>query len=206
MWNNPPFDQDTVGGAQGVLRAIEFAAWAHSIQPTKNAANEAVGGLQTRFCHKTGMPLPYIVHPIRVVSLLEQYGEDFAVQRAGAAHDILEDTKVKLNELENVIGRVSLELVMWVTDHEFKGSRDLRSWLKDRKIALAPREAQAIKLADMVNNTESLGPDKAAFWQNTRRAEMINLAEICRESNLGLALHLAKTIDEADERMPPKEK
>lgn len=218
MWNRELFDSNPTEDPQSVLRALEFAAWAHATKPIKVAQDKDCGGMQTRTDHrenKNKQKIPYIVHPIRVVSLLAEYGESFLVQRAGACHDILEDTKVKLDELVSVIGRDAIEIVMWVTDHEFSGSRGLRSWLKDVKLAKAPRDAKAVKLADMVNNTETLGSGKASFWRNCRRAEMVELCEICTTSdkrghmlltNELLSKHLARTIKEADDRYPLKEK
>ena len=217
MWGNEPFESNPQETHESVLRALEFAAWAHATQPTEEAADDACGGIQTRTDHigDGKHKVPYIVHPIRVVSLLAEFGESALVQRAGACHDVLEDTTVKLDELVRVIGRDSLEIVMWVTDHEFKGSREMRSWLKHRKLLRAPREAKAVKLADMVNNTETLGSGKASFWRNCRRGEMVELADICQVYEVGTSLsvvndelseYLAQVIQEADDRYPLKEK
>ena len=218
MWNSDPFDECPIETPGSVLKALEFAAWAHATLAKESVQDGDCGGMQTRTDHReqfANQKVPYIVHPMRVVSLLADHGESFMVQRAGACHDLLEDTEIKLDQLVRVIGREATKIVMWVTDHEFPGSREIRSWLKHQKLVKAPREAKAIKLADMVNNTETLGSGKASFWRNCRRGEMVELAEICKmfeiaegyePVNESLSSYLCRVIYEADDRYPEKEK
>lgn len=102
---------------------------------------------------------PYIEHPVEVAKILEGQGEPEEVVLAGLLHDVIEDgdDNVKwMNRIRDEVGEDVLMLVMWVSDSwgtaKPPGNRAVRKVWQREKLRLAPREARALKLADMLSN------------------------------------------------------
>lgn len=116
------------------------------------AAHAAVG--QTR--KYTGEP--YVVHPIEVASLVESVGGTEAMVAAALLHDVLEDTGVTVDVLEEQFGSEVADLVLWLTDvsNPNDGNRSTRKALDRQHSAAAPAAAQTIKVADLISNTRSI--------------------------------------------------
>ena len=116
------------------------------------AAHAAVG--QTR--KYTGEP--YVVHPIEVASLVESVGGTEAMVAAALLHDVLEDTGVTVDVLEEQFGSEVADLVLWLTDvsNPDDGNRSTRKALDRQHSAAAPAAAQTIKVADLISNTRSI--------------------------------------------------
>lgn len=116
------------------------------------AAHAAVG--QTR--KYTGEP--YVVHPIEVASLVESVGGTEAMVAAALLHDVLEDTGVTVDVLEEQFGSEVADLVLWLTDvsKPGDGNRSTRKALDRQHSAAAPAAAQTIKVADLISNTRSI--------------------------------------------------
>lgn len=108
--------------------------------------------------------LPYIVHPIEVLTNLRVIGEVIDPKHLAAAvlHDVLEETTASEAEIEKLFGKSVLKLVKEVTrrepsEQEIAGlSKDdiwtLRSGILLSEIAAMGKKAQAIKLADRLSN------------------------------------------------------
>src|SRR5690606_29215961 len=79
-----------------VRKAYEFAAEAHKNQFRKSGE-------------------PYIVHPIQVVGILADLKMDPSTLAAGFLHDVVEDTDVTLEEIEEQFGPEIAMLVDGVT-------------------------------------------------------------------------------------------
>ena len=58
---------------------------------------------------------PYIVHPLAVALNLTDFYADEATLCAGLLHDVVEDTPVTLNDIENSFGHEVAHLVLGVT-------------------------------------------------------------------------------------------
>jgi (p)ppGpp synthase/HD superfamily hydrolase len=116
------------------------------------AAHAAVG--QTR--KYTGEP--YVVHPLEVASLVESVGGTEAMVAAALLHDVLEDTEVTVDLLEEQFGSKVADLVLWLTDisRPEDGNRNTRKALDRQHSAAAPAAAQTIKVADLISNTRSI--------------------------------------------------
>ena len=126
-----------------LLKAIRFATIAH--------------GQQTR--KYTGEP--YIEHPLAVMRLIKNqsayYDDDMLL--AAVLHDTVEDTEVNLFDISVFFGSEVHELVYWLTDASLGRSdlnRAARKKMDREHLAKAPPEAQTIKLADMIHNTQSI--------------------------------------------------
>ena len=116
------------------------------------AAHAAVG--QTR--KYTGEP--YVVHPIEVSELVASVGGTEAMVAAALLHDVLEDTEVTVDLLEEQFGSKVADLVLWLTDisRPEDGNRSARKALDRQHSAAAPAAAQTIKVADLISNTRTI--------------------------------------------------
>lgn len=116
------------------------------------AAHAAVG--QTR--KYTGEP--YVVHPLEVAALVESIGGTEAMIAAALLHDVLEDTAVTVDVLEEQFGSEVADLVLWLTDvsKPEDGNRSTRKALDRQHSAAAPAAAQTVKVADLISNTRSI--------------------------------------------------
>ena len=140
--------------SERVSRAVEMAKKAHEGQ-----------------FRKTGEP--YIVHPLAVKKILEEWGMDEDTIIAGILHDTIEDTPLTLNDIKKEFGESVAFLVDGVTKLSTarNGMRDIDTYLPETKdnflrlmIALGSDiRVLIIKLADRLHNLRTLSalpPDK----------------------------------------------
>ncbi|MFX0004995.1 MAG: HD domain-containing protein [Candidatus Hodarchaeota archaeon] len=125
--------------------------------------------------------LPYIIHPIRVTLILRAYGfnefdnEDLMI--ATLLHDLLEDTNLTINEIENRFGKRVASIVA-----ESTKPKDLNKdlWLENFKNY--SKEAKIIKIADRIDNL--LDMEK---WDEKRQISYLNQSKIivtsCGDAN-----------------------
>ena len=137
-----------------IKRAVKMASEAHEGQ-----------------FRKTGEP--YIIHPMAVKKILEDWGMDEDTVIAGILHDTVEDTSLTLNDIKKEFGESVAFLVDGVTKLSTarNGMRDIDSYLPQTKdnflrllIALGDDiRVLIIKLADRLHNLRTLSalpPDK----------------------------------------------
>lgn len=111
---------------------------------------------------------PYIAHPVSVASLLRDLGGDSTMIAAGFLHDVVEDTEVTLEEIEQRFGCEVRQLVEGVTKlSKFNfSSKTERQAENFRRMFLAMAKdirVIVVKLADRLHNMrtlEHLSPDK----------------------------------------------
>ena len=125
-----------------VREAYNFAAEAHAKQ--KRASGE-----------------PYIIHPLGVATILAQLQMDDVTLAAAFLHDVVEDTDVTLDQLEDIFGREVAMLVDGVTKLgkiEYI-SREEQQVENYRKMFLAMAKdirVVLIKLADRLHNMRTM--------------------------------------------------
>jgi len=120
---------------------------------------------------KTGEP--YIVHPLAVKKILEEWGMDEDTIIAGILHDTVEDTNLTLSDIKSEFGEPVAFLVDGVTKLSTarNGMRDIDTYLPETRdnflrlmIALGDDiRVLIIKLADRLHNLRTLSalpPDK----------------------------------------------
>lgn len=140
--------------SERIQKAVEVATKAHEGQ-----------------FRKTGEP--YIVHPLAVKKILEEWGMDEDTIIAGILHDTVEDTGLTLNDIKKEFGESVAFLVDGVTKLSTarNGMRDIDTYLPATKdnflrlmIALGDDiRVLIIKLADRLHNLRTLSalpPDK----------------------------------------------
>ncbi len=149
-----PNHPQKVEDSDRIKRAIELATQAHDGQ-----------------LRKTGEP--YIVHPLAVKKILEDWGMDEDTIIAGILHDTVEDTSLTLEDIKKEFGEPVAFLVDGVTKLSSvrNGMRDIDTYLPATKdnflrlmIALGDDiRVLIIKLADRLHNLRTLSalpPDK----------------------------------------------
>jgi (p)ppGpp synthase/HD superfamily hydrolase len=141
-----------------IARARQFAA----------AAHEAVGQLR-QYTNE-----PYIVHPAAVAAIVETVPHTPEMVAAAWLHDVVEDTKVTLDEVRAEFGNEVAKLVWWLTDvsRPTDGNRAMRKAIDRAHSAKAPPHAQTIKLADVIDNNSTIekhDPNFAVIWREEKR-------------------------------------
>jgi GTP diphosphokinase / guanosine-3',5'-bis(diphosphate) 3'-diphosphatase len=120
---------------------------------------------------------PYICHPIAVAGLLRDLGGGAAMIAAGFLHDVVEDTEVKIDEIESRFGTETAHLVEGVTKlskFEFSSKTEQQAENFRRMFIAMAQDIRVIvvKLADRLHNMRTLDhlrPDRQqAISQETR--------------------------------------
>jgi GTP diphosphokinase / guanosine-3',5'-bis(diphosphate) 3'-diphosphatase len=104
---------------------------------------------------------PYICHPIAVAGLLRDLGGGAAMIAAGFLHDVVEDTDVKINEIETRFGQETAHLVEGVTKlskFEFSSKKEQQAENFRRMFIAMAQDIRVIvvKLADRLHNMRTL--------------------------------------------------
>ncbi|MDP9150203.1 MAG: HD domain-containing protein, partial [Myxococcota bacterium] len=103
-----------------------------------------------------GVDVPYVSHPAGVALLLARHGFDEEVVAAGALHDVIEDCRVSREELAALFGDRVAELVHTVSEADDSLPWEERKTRYLDRLAAAPWEAQAIGIADKIDNFLSI--------------------------------------------------
>ena len=124
---------------------------------------------------RKGMTMPYIVHPLEVMHILEVMTGDKYLMAAGVLHDVVEDTSATL---EDVYARFGDDIGALVEGHTEKHKED--PWEKRKEEALAhlakaDAREQKLVLADKLANMRAIAHDYAKYgenlWQRFKRGK-----------------------------------
>jgi (p)ppGpp synthase/HD superfamily hydrolase len=127
--------------------ALEYATFAHHGQVRKFTGE------------------PYIGHPVAVAALtkkaLEFYGYDkdivILAMKCALLHDVVEDTKVSIEDIQSSFGDKVAQGVWFLTDPDkFVGNRATRKALTRARLACAPKYIKLVKIADIEHNSLSI--------------------------------------------------
>jgi (p)ppGpp synthase/HD superfamily hydrolase len=127
---------------------------------------------------------PYIVHPIAVSEIVKTVAHTDEMVAAALLHDVVEDTDVTLDQIKDKFGSKVAELVGWLTDisRPEDGNRKTRKAIDRDHNARAPAEAQTIKVADLIHNTQSIEKHDPNFWK-VYKEEKIKLLSVLTEAD-----------------------
>lgn len=131
-----------MGESRLVKRAREFAERKHSsIGHTRKYTGE-----------------PYTVHLKAVVRLVECVDHTQEMLAAAWLHDTLEDTETNSTEILDKFGFNIFSLVLMLTDvsKPEDGNRAFRKRMDREHFLKASNEAKTIKLADLIDNSQSI--------------------------------------------------
>lgn len=117
---------------------------------------------------------PYWRHPESVAKRIERFGGSNEMIAAAYLHDVVEDTEVTFQDLHELFPAEVVKLVSEVTDvsEAWMGNRAERKALDRAHIAMASAEGKSIKLADLIDNTESIcerDPSFAKVYMEEKR-------------------------------------
>ena len=103
---------------------------------------------------------PYIIHPVRVLEFLMLIQPDVASMQAALLHDVIEDTPMTREDVENLFGPEVAELCEWlvkVSKVRFGWEERQLETLKKTFLAMAKDlRVIFIKLADRIHNIQTL--------------------------------------------------
>ena len=99
---------------------------------------------------------PMIMHPISVGQLLESYGYDDHVVAAGYLHDVVEDTKYTIEDIEKEFGKDIATLVMGASEPDKSLSWEDRKRHTIEETRRLPFRNKLVICADKINNLEDL--------------------------------------------------
>lgn len=120
-------------------KAKQFAIKAHMGQVRKNEPDK-----------------PMIMHPIGVGNLLESFGYDDNVIAAGYLHDVVEDTKYTIEDIEREFGKDIATLVMGASEPDKTLSWEERKKHTIEETRNLPIRNKLVICADKINNLEDL--------------------------------------------------
>ena len=140
---------------------------------------------------------PYIVHPAEVVSIVSTVPHTEAMLAAAWLHDVVEDTGVTLETVRAEFGEEVADLVGWLTDvsRPEQGNRATRKAIDRAHTAMAPAQAQTVKLADLISNTRSIMEHDETFAK-TYLAEKKLLLEVMTKGDPELMARARRNIGE----------
>jgi (p)ppGpp synthase/HD superfamily hydrolase len=123
--------------------------------------------------------VPYMSHLAGVAAILARHGFREEVVAAGALHDCMEDCGITYAELERLFGPVVADLVRHVSEEDktLAWEERKRAYLEHFKVK--PWEAQAITLADKIDNFLSIvvcAKDHGDPWAMFKRGKEAQLA------------------------------
>lgn len=99
---------------------------------------------------------PMIMHPIGVGQLLESFGYDDNVVAAGYLHDVVEDTKYTIDDIEREFGQDIASLVMGASEPDKSLSWEERKKHTIEETKKLPFRNKLVICADKINNLEDL--------------------------------------------------
>ena len=133
---------------------------------------------------------PYIVHPVAVADLLRDIGASASVIAAGFLHDVVEDTDVTPDQIEQHFGSEVRELVEGVTKlggiHFNNRTEAQAENLRRMFLAMASDiRVVLVKLADRLHNMRTLGALKQEKRQRIARETREIYAPLANRLGIG---------------------
>jgi (p)ppGpp synthase/HD superfamily hydrolase len=128
-----------------------------------------------------GVDVPYMSHLAGVTIVLARHGFAEEVLAAGALHDAVEDTIATLADIERLFGARVAELVEHCSEPDKSVPWELRKQQYLDRFPHAPWEAQAISLADKIDNLQSIvvcAHEYGDPWAQFRRGRAEQLARL----------------------------
>lgn len=168
-----------------IVRATQFAIDAHGPQKRKYT-NE-----------------PYFNHCLRVAQIVEEQGHPEETVAAALLHDTLEDTKTTAVDLKRAFGLQVAYLVLSVTDVSKwpeDGSREQRKRIDREHLEQAPPEGKAIKLADMIDNTDDITRHDPGFAKVYLKEKRL-LLPLIRQGGWALSQRALAQLEECEEKL-----
>jgi guanosine-3',5'-bis(diphosphate) 3'-pyrophosphohydrolase len=173
------------------------------LEKIRDFAAKAHGDQRRKFADE-----PYIAHPVRVMETCAAYTHDTAVLAAALLHDVLEDTPVTKQQLDEFLRSVmetskaqkTLALVDELTDRFVKKNypqwnRRKRKAKEAARLATTSAESQTVKYADIIDNASIAGED--TDFAKVFLLECKSLLKTLDKGNQQLYQRALQTVEEA---------
>jgi Domain of unknown function (DUF6946)/HD domain len=119
---------------------------------------------------RKGTDYPYVVHPLRVGSILDAYGYSDEAVAAGILHDTIEDAGVAASDLESSFGRRIADLVAAASEPDKTLPwPERKQQALERLIAESDADARAVIAADRLDNVRAIRETLALEGRETWR-------------------------------------
>jgi len=174
MPKSPNFSQEIF------LEAYHFAAKAHRGQ--KYA--------------RTG--LPYLIHisfvTMEVIAMLEveRFKDADLMIQCAILHDVVEDTKIKKRRIEELFGEKVAQGVDQLTKKKKIKNKEKRFSEYITRLKDAPKEIQAIKLADRISNLQ----EPPFYWDNKKITNYLEKSKLIQKELGHASPYLNKRLKE----------
>lgn len=138
---------------------------------------------------------PYIVHPCEVAGIVATVPHTQEMLAAAWLHDVVEDTGVTNEVIRAEFGDTVAELVGWLTDvsRPEQGNRAVRKAIDRAHSAMAPAQAQTVKLADLISNSRSIMQHDPEFARTYLQEKRL-LLEVMNKGDATLMVEAKKYI------------
>jgi (p)ppGpp synthase/HD superfamily hydrolase len=128
----------------------------------------------------------YTNHTRAVAQMVSMHGLNEHAVAAAHLHDVVEDTHIAHEDIYQMFGTRVADLVWHLTDEVTDGANRATRKARDRaRLAVAPADAQSIKLADLIDNTKSIIRHDRAFAK-VYLAEMQMLLDVLNKGDASL--------------------
>ena len=145
----------------------------------------------------------YISHPSRVAAAATLYDPtDEAAVCAAWLHDVVEDTPVTLEDINELFGDTVATIVDGLTNDGPREdqTREERKALDRKRLKGAPERVKIIKMLDRLDNIRDCGSLKPSFVQKYCRESRL-LGEVLADADERLARNLFTAIDERESQV-----
>lgn len=149
--------------------------------------------------------MPYIVHPVAVAFGASYYGLPIEVQQAALLHDVLEDTGVSKEGLEQDFGPYVTNLVVELTnpsrsDEHAEKPRAERKRIDREHLAKVSAYAKMLKMLDRIDNLQDIASFRSKF-QRMYIQESGELFKVLQNANWAIAKELMSEIINAENNL-----
>ena len=114
---------------------------------------------------RKGSRIPYLSHPIEAAAIVSELTDDEELIAAAVLHDVVEDTPVTLEEVEQYFGERIAAYVGYETEDKRRDLPAEETWLVRKQEMLtflrdkADRNARILALADKLSNLRAIERD-----------------------------------------------
>ena len=145
---------------------------------------------------------PYSVHLSAVAKIVAEVTDDPETIAAAWLHDVVEDTKATILDVEREFGREIAALVADLTDVSTPadGNRTARKRLDREHLAGAAPRAQTVKLADLIHNCEDITRNDPRFAV-VFHDEMADLLDVLTKGDQNLHARAARVLERCRKRI-----
>ncbi len=144
---------------------------------------------------------PYTTHLSRVAQLVAEVVDDDAMVAAAYLHDTVEDTPTTLADIKAEFGGDVAYLVSFLTDSSSleDGNRAVRKAIDREHTAAGDARVHTIKLADLIDNSDSIQAHDQKFAQVYMKEKRLLLG-VLGDGNAKLLARATAIVEEWEQR------